>query len=168
MHIHIHICGYINLHFVLERSNALPWSREHNTRSIDYALVSIFCRCSDEIRSLYCCPYDDETYKYPCMFTDSIERKKKVCASFPCVAKECMSTAAVFHLNPCNGISRRPGVDLRASFAASSSSSCSNFFSPRRLSARHKSMKCVVVVVVHNESSADSSLSVRACMQMVP
>ena len=59
------------------------------------------------------------------------------------------------------GVSRRPGVGLRVSSAGSSppSSSCSNFFSPRRLSARHKSMECVVVVFVHNESSADASLS---------
>ena len=52
-----------------------------HTRSIDYASVSIFCRCSDEIRSLYCCPYDDDddddTYKYPCMYTHTHDRAKK-------------------------------------------------------------------------------------------
>ena len=58
-HAHTHIyTRYAYLHFVLKYPCMRPWSK-HNTRSIDYVLVSIFCRYGNEIRSLFWCPSEN-------------------------------------------------------------------------------------------------------------
>lgn len=82
-YIYIH-SRYIDLYFVLKYSSMRPWSK-HNTRSIDYVLVSIFCRYGNEIRSLLRCPSEDGDDDDDGDASASSITGRKMCYCFACV-----------------------------------------------------------------------------------